>query len=103
MMRVSLGRLVLYLFVGGVLYHLMWMWATRALRLHGLPPSLHVAFLYAVPVVLAIVAARVSGVLAAGPMSTLRWLLVAILGLVVPLLALQLVGAVSCVLTRDCL
>ena len=103
MMSGSLRRLVLYLFAGGVLYHLMWMWATRALRLQGLPPALHVAFLYAVPVVLAIVAARVSGVLAAGQSSALRWLLVVALGLVVPLLALQLVGAGSCVLTRDCL
>lgn len=103
MMSTRLRRLVLYLFVGGVLYHLIWMWATRALGLQGLPPALHVAFLYAVPVVLAIVAARVSGVLAGGQSSAPRWLLVVALGLAIPLLALQLVGAVSCVLTRDCL
>lgn len=103
MMGASLRRLVLYLFFGGVLYHLIWMWATRALRVQGLPPALHIAFLYAVPIALAIVAARVSGVFAAGQSSVLRWLLVVALGLVVPLLALQLVGAVSCVLTWDCL
>jgi hypothetical protein len=103
MMGASLRRLVLYLFVGGVLYHLMWMWTTRVLRLQGLPPALHLAFLYAIPLVLAIVAARVSGVLAGGQSSVPRWLLVVALGLVVPLLALQLVGAVSCVVTRDCL
>lgn len=103
MMGASLRRLVLYLFVGGVLYHLIWMWATRALRAQGFPPALHVAFLYAVPVVLAILVARVSGVLPAGQASALRWLLVVALGLVVPLLALQLVGAASCLLTRDCL
>lgn len=103
MMNASLRRLVLYLFFGGVLYHLMWMGATRVLRLQGLPPAVHVALLYAVPVVLAIVAARISGALVAGRSSVPRWFLVVVLGLVVPLLALQLVGAVSCVLTRDCL
>lgn len=103
MMSASIRRLVLYLFIGGALYHLMWMLATRALRLQGLPTAVHVAFLYAVPVVLAIVAARVSGALAGGQSSVSRWILVVALGLVVPLLALQLIGAVSCVVTRDCL
>lgn len=103
MMKASLRRFALYLFLGGVLYHLMWTWAARALRLQGLSPAVHVAFLYIVPVVLAIVVARFTGALASEQSSVPRWLLVVVLGLVVPLLALQLVGAVSCVLTRDCL
>lgn len=58
---------------------------------------MHVAFLYVAPVVLAIVAARVSGTLAGERSTVLRWLLVLVLGLIVPQLALQFfsVGVLS--------
>lgn len=103
MMSAGLRRFAIYLFLGGALYHSIWMWVSRASLAQPLAAPLHFALLYAVPALLAVAGARLMGEIGGERTSLVRWLLVIALGVVVPLVALQLVGAAACLMSRECL
>jgi hypothetical protein len=103
MMSFAINRFLLGLLVITALYHVAWMWGTRALAIEMLSPPVHLIFLYAVPLGLSVAIGRLVGVLENWRSSIQKWLLVLVSGVVVPLVSLQIILAVSCVFTRDCL
>lgn len=103
MRALNIRIFTLYVFIGGALYHSLWMCAVRMLHLQDLSHWWHIVLLYVVPILLTVFLAQVTGVLGGKQASMWRWVRVMVLGIVVPLLALQLVGAVACVLTDECI
>jgi hypothetical protein len=103
MMDTAIRKFVLYLFVGGLVYHSVWMWGAGALQARHLSGAWHVGLLYIIPLPLAVGVAWVTGALKVDRSPSGRWLLVVLLGVAVPLIALQLIGAVACLISSECL
>jgi hypothetical protein len=103
MMDTAIRKLVLYLFAGGLVYHSVWMWGAGALQARHLSGAWHVGLLYIIPLLLAVGMAWMTGVFKVDRSLLVRWLLVVLLGVAVPLIALQLVGAVACLISSECL
>lgn len=102
-MGTELRKFVICIFLGGLLYHWFWMLVSRTALSQPLSASVHLGLLYAVPVLLAIVVARLIGAIGGEATSFVRWLIVIALSIAVPLAALQILGAVACVISRECL
>lgn len=103
MIEMQIRRLALILFISSLIYYPTWMWGSKIALSGQLHPLIHIGLLYIIPFMSAIIIAWKIGMLNSNYFKFSRLFLISIIGVVIPMIALQLTVGIACILSTECI